>query len=199
MSSKTEELETITPEMYLQKELSNEIRHEYINGQIFAMAGASASHRKIAGNLFRKFADHLENQLCIPYISDVRVGTESDYYYPDIVVDCNSNETPDTFYAEKPVLIVEVFSKNTKHLDKGRKLLEYINMPSLREYVMIEQDSASVDVLRKSEGWILRNYVLGEDIHFESINLTVSVEAIYHRVNNEDVIEFLQFKDPHKR
>lgn len=159
------------------------------------MAGASTSHRKISGNLFRHIANYLEDKSCTPYMSDARVGTKNDYYYPDIVVDCNPDETPDSLYAEKPVLIIEVFSKNTKHLDKGRKLLEYINMPSVEEYVMLEQDSASVDVLRKSEGWILRNYILGEDIYFESIDLTLTVAEIYHRVDNEDMLEFLANKE----
>ena len=184
----------ITEEEYLNAELTSEVKHEYIDGQIYAMAGASVSHRKISGNIFRKIGNHLEDKSCTPYMSDARVGTKNDYYYPDVVVDCNPDENPDSLYAEKPVLIVEVFSKNTKHLDKGRKLLEYINMPSVKEYIMIEQNSASIDVLRKSEGWILRNYILGEEIYFESINLTLSVEEIYHRVENEDMVEFLESK-----
>ena len=184
----------ISEETYLKGELITELKHEYIDGEIISMAGASASHRKIAGNIFRKIGNHLEDNPCSTYMSDARVKTGKDYYYPDIVVDCNSDEAPDSLYADKPLLIVEVFSKSTKHIDKGRKLLEYINIPSMKEYIMIEQYSASIDVFRKSEGWILRNYILGEEITFESIDLTLSVEEIYHRVKNEDMMHFLEKK-----
>ena len=72
------------------------------------------------------------------------------------------------------------------------KLLSDINMPHLKEYVLIEQEYASVEVLRKSDGWVPRHYSLGDEIYFESIELLMSVEDIYHRVNNKDVVSFFE-------
>jgi len=185
----------VTKTEYLELEENSDSKHEYIDGQVIAMSGASSSHRRISGNIFTQISNHLHDHPCVPSTCDARVASKDDYYYPDIVVDCNENEDSTSLYAEKPVLIIEVFSKSTKHLDKGRKLLEYINIPSMIEYVMVEQNSASIDVLRKSEGWIPRNYIIGENIHFESIDLLLSVEEIYHRVKNEDMIEFLKTKN----
>lgn len=95
------------------------------------------------------------------------------------------------FFTQTPIIIVEVLSRSTRHTDKGAKLLEYINMPSMQEYLIIEQDIASIDVFRRSEGWVLKNYILGESIYFESIDLTLSVVDIYHRIDNEDMTDFL--------
>ncbi len=114
------ELNKITAEDYLDYEKNSLIKHELIDGQVYAMVGASANHRKIAGNIFRAFANHLVNKACIPYMSDARIKTKTDddYYYPDIVVDCNPHENNNSFYAEYPILIIEIFSKNTSVHDK---------------------------------------------------------------------------------
>ena len=168
---------------YLKSELSSDVKHEYIDGQAYAMAGGTENHNLITGNISRKFGNHLKNSHCKTFASDMMISAGNDKFYPDVVVVCDKHA---------PRIIVEVFSKSTLHLDKGKKLLQYINIPSLKEYVMIEQNVTSIDVLRKSEGWIPRNYTLGENIHFESIDLTLSVEEIYHRVENEDMTKFLE-------
>lgn len=185
--------ELITEQEYLQGELTSEIKHEYIDGQVYAMAGASKNHDTISGNIFSEFHSHLKKSHCRPFGTDVKVKTSAKKYrYTDGMVVCD--DSGDEHFTETPVIIVEVLSKSTRHTDKGEKLLEYINIPSLKEYVMIEQDFVSIDVLRLSEGWVLRNYSLGDEVHFESIDLTLSVEEIYHRVENEDMLEFLQSK-----
>jgi len=183
--------ELITEEEYWQSELTSEIKHEYVDGQVYAMAGASKAHDTISGNIFSEFHSHLKKSPCRPFGSDVKLKTSSKKYrYTDGMVVCD--DSGDEHYTQTPVIIVEVLSKSTRHRDKGEKLLEYINIPSLKEYVMIEQDFVTIDVLRRSEGWVLRNYSLGNDVHFESIDLTLSVEEIYHRVENEDMLEFLK-------
>jgi Uma2 family endonuclease len=112
-----------------------------------------------------------------------------------VVIDCDeSTQDSDSLYAQQPTIVIEVLSRTTRHLDRGAKLLSYINIPSLQEYVLVEQEFASIDVLRKSDGWVPRNYALGDDIHFESVDLTVSVEAIYQSVVNQDMAEFLAGK-----
>ncbi len=183
----------ISENAYLEGEKISDVKHEYVDGEVYAMAGTSINHDRICQNIARKFGNHLENSPCEPFGSDVKVKTSTrSYRYTDGMVVCD--KPVDDYYTETPVIIVEVLSKSTRHTDKGVKLFEYINIPTLKEYVLIEQDFVSIDVLRRSEGWIPRNYILGDNIHFESINLTLSVEDIYHRVENEDMVKFLENK-----
>jgi Uma2 family endonuclease len=185
--------EPIGAEDYLKWELNNPTKHELIDGYVYAMAGASANHDRLSGNLYRKFGNHLENTPCEPFGSDMKLKINNNFFYPDVMVDCHfDNSTP--YFTETPIIIVEVLSRATRKTDETLKLMSYINIPSLKEYVLIEQDFVDVQVLRKSEGWIPRHYFLGEDVIFESIALTLSVEAIYNRVQNEDMVEFLNNK-----
>ena len=109
------------------------------------------------------------------------------------MVDCDfDNSTPD--FTQTPTIIVEVLSKSTRKRDTTLKLLSYINIPRLKEYVLIEQDIVDIQVFRKSAGWIPKHYFLGDDCTFESIGLTLSVEDIYDRVQNDDMVEFLNNK-----
>ncbi len=180
----------ISIENYLQGELVSDMKHELIDGCVFAMAGASANHERIAGNVYRKFGNHLEGSPCEPFGSDMKVKAGSNFFYPDVVVDCHFDDSQ-PYFTESPILIVEVLSKHTRQMDETKKCVSYINIPSLQEYVLIEQDFVDVQVLRRRESWFPRHYFLGDTVTFESIDLTVSVEDIYRRVQNEDMREFL--------
>ena len=185
--------ELISVEEYLKWELNSPTKHELIEGVIYAMAGASANHDRISGNIYRKFGSHLDNTPCEPFGSDMKLKINTNFFYPDVMVDCHfDNATP--YFTETPIIIVEVLSRSTRKTDETLKLMSYINIPSLKEYVLIEQDIADIQVLRRSEGWIPKHYFLGDDIRFESIDLILSVEDIYYRVQNEDVTEFLNNK-----
>ena len=120
----------------------------------------------------------------------MKVKAGSNFFYPDVIVDCHFDETQ-PYYTETPVIIVEVLSRATRRTDETIKLLSYTNIPTLQEYVMIEQDFVDVQVLRRKEGWISRHYFLGDEVTFEAIDLTLPVEEIYARVQNEDMQEFL--------
>ncbi len=181
---------SVTPENYLKGELESKIKHELIDGQVYAMAGASANHERIAGNVARKMGNHLEGSPCEPFGSDMKVRAHNNFYYPDVLVDCNFNES-EPYYTDTPVIIVEVISRSTRKMDEKTKLIEYINIPTLKEYVLIEQDVADVTVYRRSDDWRSTHYFLGEQIHFESIDFTIAVEDIYLRVQNEDVAAYL--------
>ena len=184
---------TINEEDYLQSELISDVKHELIDGQVFAMAGASANHERIAGNVYRKFGNHLEGSPCEPFGSDMKVKAGSNFFYPDVSVDCHFDESQ-PYFVESPVIIVEVLSKATRKTDETVKLLSYLNIPSLQEYVLIEQDYVDIQVIRRNESWLPRHYFLGDEITFESIDLTLPVEEIYARVHNEDMIEFMAGK-----
>jgi Uma2 family endonuclease len=183
----------ISVEDYLTGELSSDIKHELIDGCVYAMAGASANHERISGNIYRKFGNHLENKPCEPFGSDMKLRINSNFFYPDVMVDCRFDNS-EPYFTQTPIIIVEVLSKSTRKKDTTLKLLSYINISSLKEYVLIEQDFVDIQVFRRSEGWIPSHYFLGDEVTFESIGLTLSVEDIYHRVQNDDMVEFLANK-----
>ena len=194
MSTVIEQSNFISEEEYLKRELTAELKHEYVNGYIYAMAGASENHARISGNIYAELRHYLINQSCEPFISDMKLKTSTgSFRYPDCMVVCDE-DNEDPYYKTKPVILVEVLSRSTRKTDEKDKLLEYINIPTLKEYVLIEQDYVDITVYRKSDYWRATHYFLDEEIYFESIDLTLSVEKIYHRVENEDMIEFLERK-----
>ncbi len=184
----------ITQEEYLQGELSSEVKHEYIAGQVIAMTGASDNHDYISGNIFAEFRSYLKNSDCRPFTSDKKLKTSNgNFRYPDCMVVCD-NKFEDKYYKTKPVILLKVISRSTRKIDEHDKRMEYINILTLLEYVTIEQDFVKIIVSRKNDNWHSAHYFLGDEIYFESIDLTLSVEEIYFRVENEDMVEFLANK-----
>ena len=168
----------ITESDYLQQYANDpNQRYELIDGQVYAQAGASRKHTKIALNLATKFQTHLKDSPCQPYVSDLKVKIEQNYFYPDVVVDCGE----DDYTADKPILIIEVLSKSTAFLDKTKKLWEYAQIESLQEYVTVEQDEKKVTVYRRDNDWQDEVFVSGM-VNFESIDLSLSIDEIYDRV-----------------
>lgn len=181
-----------SPNDYLADELNRVTKHEYLNGSIYAMAGASRNHQHIMMNVGGLFRQHLRGTPCAAYASDMKIKIgDLAFFYPDVVVACDNQTDSDAYYTETPKIIVEVLSKSTRRHDETTKRRLYQSLPSLQEYVLIEQDIADVTVLRRREGWMPRHYFLGDDITFESIALTLPVEDIYRRVQNQDVAAFL--------
>lgn len=186
----------VSEEDYLQGELISNVKHELIDGCVYALAGASVNHERIAGNIYRNFGNHLDGSPCEPFGSDMKVKAGSNFFYPDVIVDCRFDESQ-PYFTESPVIIVEVLSKATRKTDETIKLLSYINIPSLQEYVLIEQDYVDIQVIRRNESWLPRHYFLGDELTFDSINLTLPVEEIYSRVNNEKMLEFIGNQSSH--
>jgi Uma2 family endonuclease len=174
-----------------------EIKHEYIDGELFAMAGASDNHNKISTNLLFVLMTYIRaNQLpCFAYINDMKVKiTHRKAFYPDVMVVCQK-DNENAYYKTQPTLIIEVLSKSTRQRDKMLKRLSYQAIPTLEEYVLIEQDFCEIAVFRRKEGWQSSFYYQGENITFDSIGLTVAVADVYYQVNNEDMQQFLA--NPH--
>ena len=168
---------------YLEGELISDIKHEYIAGNVYAMAGASKNHERVLGNVFA---------------SDIKVKVENigiNYFYPDIMVSCDTEDNDSEYYINSPIIIVEVLSKSTRKNDLTTKKTAYLNIPSLQEYIIIEQDFCEVEVFRKNEYWNSTRYFLGDNITFNSIDITISVEDIYYQVKNEDIYSFLREKE----
>ncbi|MBK6757290.1 MAG: Uma2 family endonuclease [Moraxellaceae bacterium] len=180
---------------YLAGELQSEVRHEYIDGQVYAMSGAHKDHNRIAGEVFRILANHLQDNPCQPYASDMKVKVDKSFFYPDVMVDCSGKE--EDYYTEFPTIIVEVLSKSTRQHDKTFKRQAYFQIPSLQEYILIEQDFVEIERWYKTQDnhWEQSVHYLGDDITFASLNLTVTVEDIYRRVKNADMLEWLARKE----
>jgi len=178
---------------YLELEESSNIKHEYINGEMWAMAGASHAHNQISHTVSRLLGNHLDDTRCRVYSSDMKVKVEDKFFYPDVLVFCNDVNEGD-YFITTPLIIVEVLSKNTRKTDQTIKMAAYKTLPSLQEYVLIEQDFAEVEVCRRNNNWISERYFLGDDVTFESIGLTIAVETIYQRVKNQDILDYLQQK-----
>jgi Uma2 family endonuclease len=197
MPSAKKLISTISEEEYLKGELSSEIKHEYIDGYIYAMAGASKKHNLISRNILYEFENNLRQKKspCTTFISDMKVKTSAaasnNYLYPDVMVVCDISDSDNEYYQNSPAIIVEVLSKSTRKNDHSKKMISYFNIPALEEYVLIEQDICEVQVFRKSEHWKSTYYFLGDKISFQSINVTLTVEDIYYQVENEDILEFL--------
>lgn len=185
------QLDYLSVEAYLAGERESEQKYEYVDGKAYAMAGASANHNFIAGNLYALIWNHQRGKPCFPMTSDMLIKTAAQRFrYPDLMVVCEDDPSQDAYVRESPLLIVEVLSGSTHRKDKTEKRAEYLALPSLLEYVLIEQDMAEVVVQRRSEAWRSSYYYPGSSVTLESIGLTLAVEAIYERVDNADMRVF---------
>ena len=108
------------------------------------------------------------------------------------MVVCDNNDKESEFYKTKPTIVIEVLSPSTRRIDKTIKRLAYQALPTLQEYVLIEQDKAEIEVFTRSSGWQAEYYYLGDSISFASIGVTVQVEDIYYQVNNDDVLGYVK-------
>lgn len=180
----------ISQEEYLAGELIGEVKHEYIEGDVYAMAGASKNHQRIIANVSSALWLHLKETPCDIFTSDMKVKVAHNFFYPDVTVVCE-DKTDNDYYTESPVIIIEVLSKSTRRTDQSLKRKAYQNLPSLNEYVLIEQDFVDVEICRRDNHWQSEHYFLGDQVHFAAIDLSMPVEAIYARVVNEDMQEFL--------
>lgn len=180
---------------YLDFEQHSENKHEYFDGEVFAMSGGSRNHHRLSGNVFGEFRNHLKDTPCEAFQSDMKVRADkgNKYFYPDVVVGCEKES--DNYFINSPRLIVEVLSKSTREYDKNLKRQIYQAIPSLEEYVLIEQDFVEITVFSKSDLWQSTYYFLGDEITFESIDLTLPVLEIYQRVDNQEMCDFLKTLD----
>ena len=183
---------------YLKNENLSDIKHEYFDGEIFAMSGAKANHQRITMNVGGEFRNHLKDTPCEAFSSDMKVRADNGkkYFYPDVVVSCNQEGESD--FTESPRIIVEVLSNSTRKFDKSLKRQIYQAIPTLEEYVLIEQDHVEIEICRKNQHWKSTFYFLDDDITFESIGLTLPVLEIYQRVDNQELRDFLKTLETNK-
>jgi Uma2 family endonuclease len=176
----------MTYEEYLVWESTQEVRHEYCNGEVIAMAGGTRNHNRISGNCFKLLDNALADRQCEVYISDVKVQVEprKKYFYPDVIVTCDERDRTEPQLILFPCLIIEVLSPSTEAYDRGFKFSQYRKSESLQEYVLVQVEQAMVEVFqRNQEGqWVLFEYGLGDRIFLKSINVEIAVNDLYRQV-----------------
>jgi len=187
MSNYLAEKLSITPEEYLEGEKSTTKKHEYYYGEIYAMAGAKDAHVLIMGNALYALKTQLRGSECRIYTADMRVKIEEGnaYFYPDVMVTCDTEDRKREIMKHSPILVIEILSSATEAYDRGKKFAAYRELPSLREYVLIDPRKFSIDVFRLNEHqrWELFSF-FGEDaiIEFTSVGLYCPITEIYEDV-----------------
>lgn len=184
-----ERLRPITVEEYLKGEKASDVRHEYVAGALYAMAGASGLHNLLALTFAASLRHHLRNLPCRVFMSDMKVRVRDAFYCPDLVVVCGTIDAG-AYYQTAPTLVVEILSESTEARDRLEKRLAYQNLESLKEYVLVAQDKMRVEVYRRIEdGWQLETYSYGDRVRFISIQYEAAIEQLY-----EDVLSYTNKK-----
>ena len=172
---------------YLDDEMVRQTRHEFVGGEIHAMAGSSIRHYRICQNLTTKLDEHLVGSGCDVFMAEIKLKVSEDtFYYPDVFIACD--KTPASqYYREHPVLIIEVASPSTRQIDRREKLRAYQQMTDVLEYVIVEQDKIHIELHRRQPNgsWITYFYNdndLDVEIEFQSVGLKTNIDEIYSRV-----------------
>ena len=176
----------LSVEDYLTEEQLGDIKHDYIAGQVYAMEGASRGHNRLSGRLVSKLEAHLGSGPCTPFIGDMKVRLQvrqgEVFYYPDVVVTCDPNDTEE-YFLRFPKLIIEVLSESTERLDRGEKMQNYLSLASLEEYVLVAQDQPEITIHRRRNNWS-PEIIRGWDgvFQLESVNFQMTLAALYENV-----------------
>lgn len=182
----------ISREEYLESEETSLIKHEYIQGEVYAMTGASDPHVTISLNVASALKIHLRGSGCRVFIADMKADIEAldTYYYPDVMVTCDSRDRGFQNFKRYSKLIIEVLSSGTEGFDRGKKFEDYRQLETLQEYVLIAQDRMSVECFRKNgEGlWVLYPYSQGQEVHLGSVDFRCNIGDIYEDVVFEEKV-----------
>lgn len=173
----------ISPEEYLDLEHQSLIRHEYRYGLVYAMAGGTDNHDRIALNLLNLINLHLGDSTdCRFHSGNVKVNYQDKlYYYPDAFVTCDPRDRNDRYIKRYPKLIAEVLSASTEAFDRDEKFADYQQLASLEEYVLISQERQQVECRRRSSAstWETTIYESGDRVVLKSIDLEFSISDLY--------------------
>jgi Uma2 family endonuclease len=171
---------------YLAWEAEQSQRHEFADGEIFAMAGANEAHVTAAGDIFVRLRQHLAGTPCRSFITDMKLHVEAAnaFYYPDVMVTCSAIDAADPLIKREPVLLVEVLSKSTESIDRIKKFQDYRRLPSLREYLMVDLETRACDLYRQgTDGlWVLHPAAPGADVQLAGVDLLLTGAALWAEV-----------------
>ena len=173
-----------TAEEYFALEDSSEVRHEFFEGEVFAMAGASIAHNTIAGNVYMNCRQALRGKQCRVQMEAVRLAVAENrhYAYPDVMVSCDPHDQRESQQLHRPVLIVEVLSPSTEAYDRGLKFNQYKKLPSLRHYLLVSQKTWLVEWYQFTEHGVWAHTALAEvddALVIPELGLTLTLMQIY--------------------
>ncbi len=172
----------LTEHDYLAQEEHALDKHEFVYSAIYAMAGASERHNTITGNLFAACHAACKGSACRPLMSEMRLRLEGGniYYYPDVMLVCNPQDT-DPMFKSLPCLLAEVSSPSTEGIDRREKLAAYLKIATLREYLIISQDEVAVELYQRQDmgQWHHTMLGAGESFSLVCVPLTLGVDQLY--------------------
>ena len=180
----------VSPEQYLEMERASEEKHEYYNGEVFLMSGASPAHNDICYNINRLIASPLHGKGCKLYGSDFRIHIPENslFTYPDFSIVCGKTKTSEVYTDNltNPAVIIEILSKSTRNYDRGMKFAFYRSIKPLQEYILIDSTSVAVEIyIRQTDNsWLLKEYKqLSDSFFISTISLTLFLKDIYDDAN----------------
>ena len=180
----------ISQQAYLEMERAALDKHEYYQGEIFAMSGASLKHNRVFTNLFGEIQNKLKGKSCQPYSNDLRIHIPKNtlYTYPDISIICGEVELTDDKFdtATNPIVIIELLSKSTRNYDRFEKFSLYREIASLKEYILIDTQKLHIEkhIRNADNSWQLTDYYsISDSITCSSVNVTVSLTDIYSGIS----------------
>ncbi len=166
---------------YLDGERHSELRHEYIDGQVYAMTGASRAHGLIVNALAYAMTPAARRKGCQLFTSDMKlrleIGGKTCFYYPDLLLSCDPQDR-EPYFSRSPCLIVEVLSESTARIDRREKLLAYQTLPSLQAYLLVEQEARRVELYRRANDWRVEYHDEGE-VWLDCLELALPLADVY--------------------
>lgn len=181
----------MSPSEFLDWERKQEYKHEYINGDVLAMSGASINHNRIFSNIHGRIWNFLHDKSCEIFGSDLRIAVKSknSFFYPDAIIVCNELDFDENFIKDtvkNPTVIFEILSTSTEDYDNGKKLFYYMQIESLKQYIIIDSKKVHVRVItRRNEErtWKFDELINTKDkIFIEPINFEISIDYLYSGV-----------------
>ena len=182
----------MSPEEYLEFEHHSDIKHEYIDGEVYAMAGTTKAHNTISLNLAILFREKLKNSNCQTFMADIKVNISNKkrFFYPDIVVTCDDNDDVNAYDIKFPKVIVEVLSESTEKFDRGKKFQYYRTIPSLQEYILVSSQEYLIECFRRTKNdlWTLQTYEgLNAIFRIENLAIDTPLSEIYATLSFDPV------------
>lgn len=184
----------MTADEFLAWDEHQTLRHEFVRGELFAMAGGEDRNNTLAGNLYVALRPHLRGTPCRVYANDVKLRVElaNCYFYPDLMVTCSGLDAANRLIKREPKLVVEVLSPSTAAYDRGGKFADYRMLPTLQEYMLVDIDLRRCDLFRKQESdglWVLHPFEGGQTLHLASVELDIPADALWADIELPAAVE----------
>ena len=181
MSSALTRPAPISIDTYLEGETLTDIKHEYLDGEVVAMGGASARHGLVVTGLGLAIGPHARRKGCQLFIADMKVRVDhvdqTYFYYPDLLLACDPGDR-EPYYRHRPCMMVEVLSPSTERIDRREKLFAYQMIPSLREYLLVDPDKRCIEIYRFGETVRHETWTEGR-FRLDCLDAEITVDEVY--------------------